>query len=89
MTPGADISGLATVLQQQINEHFSTVEQNVLYSSSTILDPRFKKIVFSNMEALASAEHNLTEEMMSHADPKEQSNDSDQAEASKENIAQV
>lgn len=40
------------------------------------------------MEALASAEHNLTEEMMSHADPKEQSNDSDQAEASKENVAQ-
>lgn len=42
------ILAMLKIIQTELNQRFGDLEKNVLYSESTILDPRFKKMGFKN-----------------------------------------
>lgn len=50
-----EIQSMATMLNQDLNSRFRNIEENILVTQATLLDPRFKKFGFSDEEKYNAA----------------------------------
>lgn len=78
-----DMCELGQQLQEQMKRRFSTVEGSFSLAAATMLDPRFKKVPFSDSSNAKTTEERLVQQMRSYDTPKPASQPSTSHEAAR------